>query len=367
MSRLALAPAFVGAAWRYWVWVYPSVCLEHRRRRARALEIPDPVLRHTALESQQKWGNVEGAVAFAAFVGRSHRAAATRAMASLQGAYNYLDLLGEQPSADPAAAARRLHEALPLALDPDADRRSVNPDYYEHCRDGYARAREDGGYLLDLIDDCRAALRTLPHYGAIGSTARVAAERIVEFQSAHTGETQGELRALERWGRAIAPPNGELYWWETAAAGGSSLAIYALIALATRSQAPSVAQVRAVHDAYFPWVGALHSLLDNLIDLTEDRVTGQHSLIACYDSPAQAAQRMGRLAERSLAAVRALPDAEAHTLVLGAMASFYLSATQARSPWAAPIADAVRDALDGAADLAMPVFRVRRLIGRGVG
>ena len=68
---------------------------------------------------------------------------------------------------------------------------------------------------------------------------------------------------------------------------------------------------------------------------------------------------MGRLAERSLDAARALPDARAHTLVLAAMASFYLSTPEAATPAALPLARAVLEALDGPADLAMLVFRAR--------
>jgi tetraprenyl-beta-curcumene synthase len=342
---------------RYWLSVFPRVRKLRYRLRASARSIPDPLLREVALRSQRKWGNVEGAAAFAALVPRSHRAAAARAMACYQAAYNYLDLLGEQPSANPAAGGRALHTALLAALDPDS---RTHPDYYRY----QPHHRDDGGYLSALVDGARAGLRELPSYPAVAPVARAAAERIVAFQSCNTGEVQGDLRELERWGRAIIPPGSDLCWWEAAAAGGSSLAVYALIALAGEpetSAAPAAADVQAVHDAYFPWIGALHSLLDNLIDTAEDRATGQHSLSGRYDSPRHAAARMGTLAECSLRAARALPHGRAHTLVLGAMAGFYLSTPQSRMPAASPIRRAVLDALDGQAALAMPVFRVRRL------
>jgi tetraprenyl-beta-curcumene synthase len=358
--RLALAVSFAGAARRYWLGVFPRVCTERRRRRARALQIPDPLLRATALDAQRKWGNVEGAAAFAAFVPARHRAAAARAMTCFQAAYNYLDMLGEQPCADPVANGRRLHGALLVALDPDAQ----HLDYYEHCLE-----REDGGYLREIVDSCREALAALPSYPALAPAALRAAGRIVEFQSCNTGDRselgrQGDLMTLERWGRAHTPPGEDLRWWETAAAGGSSLGVFALLALAAepgleRSTTASREAIAAVEDAYFPWVGALHSLLDNLVDVAEDRATGQHSLIGLYSSPLQAAARIGRLAERSLQATRSLPEARAHTLVLAAMASFYLSTPEAATPAALPVARAVRAALDGPVDLAMLVFRTR--------
>lgn len=349
-GRVALAASFAGAARRYWLGVFPRVCLERRRRRSRALEIHDPLLRRTALEAQRKWGNIEGAAAFAVFAPGRCRAAAMRAMTSFQSAYNYLDLLGEQPSTDPMANGRRLHQALLIALDPDAP----HLDYYEHNLQ-----RDDGGYLREIIDACRATLVRLPSYAVLAPAARRAAERIVAFQSCNTGELQGDLAALERWARAETPPGSELHWWETAAAGGSSLGIYALIALAAQPDLPD-SWAPAVEDAYFPWIGALHSLLDNLVDAAEDRVTGQHSLIGRYAGPEEAAARMGWLAERSLDAAVALPNGRAHVLVLAAMASFYLSSPQAATPEALPVARAVLDVLGVPASLAMLVFRARR-------
>ncbi len=352
-GRVALAASFAGAARRYWLGVFPRVCVERRRRRARAMQIPDPLLRRTAIEAQRKWGNVEGAAAFAAFVPRAHRATAAHAMACYQAAYNYLDMLGEQPSSDPVANGGSLHRALIVALDPDPH--AIHPDYYE-----YNSQRDDGGYLTEIVDACRAALATLPSYPTVAPAARRAAERIVAFQSCNTGERQGDLAALQRWARAQTPRGSELRWWETAAAAGSSLGIYALIALAARPDLGGEgARVEATEAAYFPWIGALHSLLDNLVDIAEDHATGQHSLIGCYDSQAEAVARMGRLAQRSLRAARSLPDARAHTLVLSAMASFYLSTPEASTPNALPITKAVLAALDGPADLAMLVFRSR--------
>jgi tetraprenyl-beta-curcumene synthase len=360
-SRVALATAFAGAARRYWLGVFPRVCRERRRRRGSALAIPDPLLRQVALESQRKWGNVEGAAAFAVFAPRPHRGAATRAAMGFQAAYNYLDMLGEQPSSDPAANGRALHRALLVALDPGA----AHCDYYAHCPQ-----RDDGGYLRELVDCTRAALAQLPSYAAVMPAALRAAERIVEFQSCNTGERQGDLRALERWASAATPAGSDLGWWEVAAAGGSSLCVFALIALAAE---PELDQrtATAVQNAYFPWIGALHSLLDNLVDAGEDRATGQHSLIGAYASPEQAAARMGRLARRSLAATMGLPGGRGHTLLLAAMVSFYLSTPEASTPQALPVRRAVLEALGRPAALAMAVFRLRlaarRLVPGGVG
>jgi tetraprenyl-beta-curcumene synthase len=391
-ERLLLAGVFAAAALRYWLTVFPGVYRQLARWRRRAGGIADPVLRGLALDALDKSGNIEGAAAFATFVPRSHRQLVLRAAVAFQTAYNYLDLLSELPSADPPANARRLHEALLVALDwvrsdvrvgTEGSVGAGSVDYYE-----YNQQHDDGGYLSEIVEECRATLAVLPSYAAVAPSARRAASRIVEFQSLSAGEpakarraTEGALAvadgpgvtgrpavtpplrgsygALERWAREQTPAESGLQWWETVASAGSSLCVYALIAAAARPRCdvPAVAQIE---QAYFPWIGALHSLLDNLVDVAEDHATGQHNLIGCYPSALEATTRMRLLAERSLRAARGLPG-DGDSLILAAMASFYLSTPEASLPAARPVARAVLEVLGKPAALAGLVFRLRRL------
>ncbi len=357
LDRLKLTGAFAGAARRYWVNVFPTVRRERTRWQERAAEIPDPLLRTLALQAEGDRGNVEGAAAFAAFVPRANRTAVVRALVAYQSTYNYLDRLAEQPSAEPIAGARGLHQALLDALDPTGQVGTESPDYYAH----YPQ-REDGGYLAALVDTCRSALATLPSYAAVAPAARTATERIVEFQSLNLSETQGEHDAFARWAAGETPPEIDLQWWETAAAGGSSLAVYALIATAADPRLDP-REIAAIERAYFPWIGALHSLLDHLVDRAQDAASGERSLIDYYPSPAHAAARMQTLAERAASAAGGLPRAHAHTVVLAGMTANYLSDPGAAAPAAAPIARRVRGAIGGLVGPALLVFKARRLAG----
>lgn len=370
-ERLGLASVFTAAALRYWLTVFPGVCRELARWRRRAGGIADPVLRDLALGALGKSGNIEGAAAFATFVPRSHRKLVLRAVVAFQVAYNYLDLLSEQPGPGPAANARRLHEALLVALDPAA----VHLDYYE-----YNPQHDDHSYLSEIVEVCRGALGVMPSYAAVAPSARRAALRIVEFQSLGAGEPskaqhatgggagvagaplRGTYDALEHWAREQTPAESGLQWWETAASGGSSLCVYALIAAGAQRRLDA-REISAIEDAYFPWIGALHSLLDNLVDVAEDHATGQHNLIGCYPSTLEATTRMRLLAERSLRAAQELPG-DGHSLILAAMASFYLSTPEASLP-AGTGGDSIRRAVLGVlgkpAALAGLVFRLRRL------
>jgi tetraprenyl-beta-curcumene synthase len=264
--------------------------------------------------------------------------------------------LAEQPGADPVANGRRLHQALLVALDPAA----THPDYYAlhpQC--------EDGGFLAALVDTCRTALATLPCRAAVADAAWAATARIVAFQSLNLTEDQGGHGGLERWARRQTSRYSGLHWWQTASAGGSSLAVHALIALAAQ---PDVREreVEAIQAAYFPWVGALHSLLDSLADVAEDERAGQRNLLSYHGSPEQAVLAMKILARRAVAAARGLPDGVRHEVILTAMATYYISSPEAATPYARTIAGGVAAALGPLVGPALVLFKARRGVARVV-
>jgi tetraprenyl-beta-curcumene synthase len=348
---VALAVTFARAAVSYWTSVFPRVCLHIARWRRLARRIPDPVLRDLALAALgEKRGNIEGAAAFAAFAPRARRGEAVRAASAFQAAYNLLDMLGEQPSADPVRDGERLHNALLFALGSHA----VALDWYEHHPQ-----REDGGYLNALLHECRAAFAALPAYEAAAPAARAAAQRIVAFQSLNLSEAQGDHSELERWARAATPPGTGLQWWETAAAAGSSLATHALIAAAAEASLDT-ADAELLERAYFPWIGGLHSLLDNLIDKREDEAAGHRSLVEYY-GPERAAQRMRWMAERARAVARELPHSRRHMVMLAAMIGNYLSTPEAHTDELEPVSESVLATVGELERPTMLVFKLRRL------
>jgi tetraprenyl-beta-curcumene synthase len=353
-ERRTLAAAFLGAARCYWLCVFPRVRLEVRRWRRQAGEIPDPVLRRLALATHQaKWGNIEGAAAFAAFLPRARRAIAVRALVAFQAAYDYADTLSERPTANPQANGCQLHLALLVALEPGVP----HPDYYAHHP-----SREDNGYLRDLVDVCRVAFAALPSHAVVAESARRAAKRIVSYQSLNYPGQQSRQR-LERWADSQTPPGSGMFWWETAAAGASSLAVLALIAAGARSNLDR-RDVTAIEHAYFPWISALHTLLDSLIDYREDTAAGQPSLIAPYGAPAAVATHMQRLAEQSVRHAQGLPAGSGHLLLLAGMSSLYLSAPEASQPHALPTTVRVLNAMGGLATPTMLILHARRGLSR---
>jgi tetraprenyl-beta-curcumene synthase len=372
-TRAAPLAVFVRAAHGYWTSVFPRVARELGLWRERAHAIPDPLLRAQALEALAKRGNMEGAAAFATFAPPKHRAAAVRAIVAFQTAYNHLDTISEQSGAIGPEQARHLHEPLLAALagrwpGERRGRRESAASGHDYERHIHPPKNNDGGYLEALVETCREALSELPSYETVAPAARLAAERVVCFQ-AYNGRDRA---AFERWGRSLdgtensTRDGGELRWWEMAASAGSSLGVHVMIAAAAE---PALEQrsVDALERAYSPWIGALHSMLDHLIDAEEDRRGAQHNLIDLYASPEQAAERMRLLAKRALASARSLPLAQRHELIVAAMASFYLSAPEARVGQTAVVARAALNAFGPLAPPPLAIFRARRGFERLLG
>ena len=345
--------SFCSTVASYLVSVLPLVTRELSHWRARALSIPDPVLRESAVEALSKRGNMEGAALFAVLAPRAHRRETVRALVAFQAAYNYLDVLAEQPGSDAAARARQLHQGLLVALHPYAQ----HSDYYS--RYPY---REDGGYLVEILDVCRSAFATLPSQPAAAAAVTAAAERIVAFQSLNLTESQGEPDALELWARESTVAGSGLSWWQTAAAGGSSLAVHALIATAASTDV-SESEFAAVETAYFPWICALHSLLDSLVDVAEDEQAGQRNLLS-YAGPDETTRAVRHLAAMASESTRLLSRACEHRVILTAMVSYYLSSPTASTPHARDMAGGVKEAVAPMATPALALFKARRLAAR---
>jgi tetraprenyl-beta-curcumene synthase len=345
---------FLFSAGVYWVWVFPRLRGELKRWSAGARQIPDREMRALALQALRKRANIEGAAAFASFAPAKCRPRAVCAMACFQVAYNYLDLLTEQPSAVAVSKAGHLHSLLSVALTPGSRWPDLQP-HLDHDR-----------YLVTMVDGCRCALSALPSYTLAAREAALrAAQRVTRFQAFNCGEHQGDSGGLERWSATQTPAGSGLKWWETAGSAGSSLSVYAMLAAAT--QLSRTVDLDELDRLYFPWVGALHSMLDQLVDLEEDACTCQRNFVHCYSDGAEAAQRIGWLAHQAVDRAKLLkPGAEArrHGLIVAAMAAMYLAAPESCADRAIDARQAVVRELGPLGRLAMVVFK---LAGRNGG
>jgi tetraprenyl-beta-curcumene synthase len=312
-GRVRVVATFAWSMLLYWLAIFPRASRELARWRSRAASIPDPELRRHALTKlEDEHLSAEGAAAFAILADRRHRHHLVRICVAFEVMYDYLDAVSEAtPTLD---NNRQLHRALSAAFSIDP----VELDYYAHSE------ADDGGYLAELVEACRASLGDLPSRVAVVPALLRAATRAAEAQSLnHAGGHDGH-RMLAAWART--QPSSELgfHWWETAAAAGSPLAIYALLAAACAATT-TASQADAIERAYFPWVAALEWLLESAVDRADDLVTGNHSYVAHYASSTEAIERLGAIAEHATADVRRLPQTVRHRLLLAGMVGMHLS------------------------------------------
>jgi hypothetical protein len=273
--------------------VLPRVERELNDWRDRTAAIADPALRAEALATlEEKALNVEATAVFATLAPRPTRPTAVRAMVALQVAIDYLDTLGER------------------------------------------RADGDGAYLDRLFDAYRDSVGRLPSQAAVGTALEHAVTRCGEGQAATHAAEHGDRAALEAWALTQeAPP---VYrWWEVAAGASSSVAAHALIAAAADPET-CVAEATLIDAAYFPSIGALTVLLDDLIDRDEDALAGAHNYIAYYDGNEDAAARLDLIAYLARSGLGGLRRSRRHAAILAGVAGFYLSAEEAGTPYARP-------------------------------
>jgi tetraprenyl-beta-curcumene synthase len=309
--------AVAAALGAYLSRVVPLVRRELKRWRDVAESIPDPVLRGHALAAlEQKALNVEATAVFATLAPRRTRPTAIRAMVALQVAIDYLDTLGEQHSSG------------------------------------------DAEYLDRLFGSYRESARTLPSQGVVSTHLDRAIARCGEGQRYTHAAEHGDRAALETWGRELnALP---IYrWWEVAAGASSSVAAHALIAAAADPRT-TAAEAELIDAAYFPSIGALTVLLDDLIDRDEDAVAGAHNYMGYYPSGEDAANRLELITQMARGAIAELRHPDRHAAILAGVAGFYLSAGEAKTPYARPIGERLLRSAGPAVRPIVAVMRLRR-------
>lgn len=331
VTPLAVRSAFAGTIAFYAVVVLPLARRELGRWRQRALAIPDATLRQRAIATvENDHLTAEGAAAFAVL----HPWAARELIPLLvayQLLWDFVDTVLERPT--PSAGDREtVCKTLELALTPEREQEQIR----------VAPASANGGFFGELVDACRKGCAALPSY----SEARPALRRAVARSDAlllTNGTSENRMQAIRAWARRHPVEDGQLDATEVCAAAHSSLAIHALLATASIPRSRPH-QFRAIEAAYFPWISALSTLLDSVVDQEDDRRTNGFSFVSQYPSRAHARERLKAICDRALKTTPTLPAANRHRVLLCAVVGMYLSKSSARASQVQPLAESVLDA-----------------------
>ncbi|NMP23113.1 tetraprenyl-beta-curcumene synthase family protein [Sulfobacillus harzensis] len=311
-------------SWRwgreYFDHVRPDVIRGLAPLRKKAETIPHPDLRAQALSSlDTKQFHCEGGGVFGG-PSRDPSGHLLDFLLPYQTLCDYLDTVTDRgPSTDPDNL-RLLHQSLLDAISPNGPFH----DYYAHHPH-----QDDGGYIHDLITRCRHAIVRFPGYEAVQPTMERLVSLYINLQVFKHGPEAERVSQLQRWWNDECPSGWAIDWWEFAAATGSTLGLFALLNVAARPN-PAPETVKTVTALYFPWVGALHILLDYFIDQDEDRAGGDLNFVTYYPSPQDAVRRIRVIYRQCVIRAASLSDASFHRYVIRGLLGFYLADPKVR-------------------------------------
>lgn len=294
--------------------IFPFVQRELSVWKEIANRIPDVELRRQALLSiDNKTFHCEGGAIYAV-PALTYRDTLIPLIVAFQTISDYLDNLCDRSTSMDPQDFRQLHLAMLDALTPGAPLR----DYYQF------REEKEEGYLNQLVLTCQKMIDRLPGYHDVQDQVLQLAQWYTDLQvHKHVIPSEREIR-LKKWWQPYSGQYSDIHWNEFAAATGSTLGIFILFQLATRSKI-SEQEVRQTMDSYFPWICGLHILLDYLVDLEEDRIGGDLNFISYYTDERETIERLTYIFRRAHDAALRLPNPNFHKRIVEGLIGLYLA------------------------------------------
>lgn len=296
--------------------VFPYVDEQLEHWRTVASQIPDPELRKQALASlADKRFHAQGGAIYALYPGlkQEERQKLIVFIVAYQTISDYLDNLCDRAGVESAEAFRNLHLAMVDALAP----RQKISNYYI-----YYPFKNDGGYLQELVTTCQSSLSS-PLLNTLLPVLKQWAALYSELQTNKHIAVAERDGVMKGWLDPLVLNFPGFYSWEIAAATGSTLGIFFLAALA-KSERPED-PLPLIEDAYFPWVSAIHILLDYFIDRFEDEQNGDLNFVQPYKDDRQMSDRLVMIFRGAGERAQRLANSRFHILVLNGLLAMYLS------------------------------------------
>ncbi|WP_026485810.1 tetraprenyl-beta-curcumene synthase family protein [Caldanaerobius polysaccharolyticus] len=301
--------------YNYVAKVFPKVDGELKKFVQIAKRIPDAQLSKQALNSikSKKFHCIGGCVyALYPFVDQEKLISFITAYQTIS---DYLDNLCDRAGVWDEVAFRQLHKAMTDAL----DLYSEKEDYYK-----YYAYKEDGGYLSYLVDRCRNYVTSLPSYCVVREEMLKLASLYADLQVYKHLLPSVREKKMNQWFKLYIGEYPDINGWEFSAATGSTLGVFVLAAEAQRRDL-NKNEVKNILNAYFPWISALHILLDYYIDLYEDLKEGDLNFVSYYSGDDECRQRLEFFLANSLKKAEELKYPLLHRTAVEGLIAMYLS------------------------------------------
>lgn len=280
-----------------------------------AKQCPDKELRLQALASlENKAFHCQGGAVFTVD-GSRYNNNLLELITAYQTLCDYLDNLCDRVGETEGLAFRQLHQSLIDALNPNCP----PSDYYRHFH-----LKADGGYIENLVACCRRQVRLLPSYHMVQQDILCLTGWYGELQVRKHLSWDVREKELQDWVKGLMPNFPGLLWNELAAAAGSTLAVFALLKLAGREHLDREL-VDKTRQAYFPWICALHILLDYFIDQQEDRLGKELNFTFYYRDELEMMNRLKVCINEARSCAAGLPDPVFDLTVVEGLLAMYLS------------------------------------------
>ncbi|NLG32153.1 MAG: tetraprenyl-beta-curcumene synthase family protein [Syntrophomonadaceae bacterium] len=301
--------------WKYIIGILPQVQKELRKWGEMAAQCHDLELRKQSLASlKSKAFHCQGGVVYAALY-PGQESLLIRLITSYQTLCDYLDNLCDRVGVDSQAAFRLLHTSLFDAFTPGSRLR----DYY-----ALYPFKDDSGYLHSLVKECRWCTEQLPQFSMVHGRIMELIGLYVDLQVIKHLNWSIRERELKDWAFTHLSKYSDILWQEFAAASGSTLAIFALVGLASTNEARRDLAEQVIN-AYFPYICGLHILLDYFIDQEEDLKGGDLNFTFYYDNHLELLDRIRLFTREARQRIRGLPSAPLDELVINGLLAMYLS------------------------------------------
>jgi len=300
---------------RFVTRVFPLVDRELNKWKKYLESCPPGELKEQALASiRDKRFHCQGGSIFALYQ-PSLMEPLVSTIVAVQTISDYLDNLCDRAGCQEERAFRQLHQAMMDSLNPSP----LDFSYYRYYTHG-----EDGGYLKALVRASREGLPYFPSYGRVQGSCLKLASLYSDLQVYKHLPLEVREDKLREWFGRHREEFPHIYWWEFSAATGSTLGVFMLLA-ASGEKSLREEEINDLVEAYFPWIGGLHILLDYFIDQQEDRTHRDLNFVSYYRGEEECLERLKYFLRRSLEKAQNLSHSDFHQMVVKGLLAMYLS------------------------------------------
>ncbi|UOQ94194.1 tetraprenyl-beta-curcumene synthase family protein [Halobacillus shinanisalinarum] len=295
--------------------IFPGVHSELNHWINKAKAIPNSELKNQALASiESKTFHCEGGSIYALLAGERWKES-IRFIVAYQTISDYLDNLCDRSTSMDPSDFRMLHQAMIDALTPENNIK----DYYYYRED-----KNDGGYLVELVQTCQSVLREAEGYAGVYQYTHKLGGLYSDLQVHKHVIEEERIPRLKSWFKDYQRSWPNLEWFEFSACSGSTLGIFCLISYTLSGQmTDQLAQ--QIGESYFPFMQGLHILLDYYIDQQEDEEEGDLNFCSYYDHGDQMKQRFVFFVKQTNQEVQKLPDTIFHQMIHEGLVGMYLA------------------------------------------